>query len=58
MHIIDQMTLTRINVLDNMKLEFKQIIDQTMIELNNIKLNIFPETIREIQKLLNIGQDS
>ena len=47
-HVIERMTLSKINLLDKVKFEIMHERDTTSIEANNIKLNVFPESIREL----------
>lgn len=59
-HVIERMTLSKIGLLDKVKIDIANEGECTSIEANNIKMSMFPESLREIQKLLQIwsnGQD-
>lgn len=53
-HVIERMTLSKINLLDKVKFEILNEGDTTTVEANNIKLSIFPESLREISRLAKL----
>ena len=53
-HVIERMTLSKISLLDKVKFDILNENDTTTIEANNIKMSVFPESIREINRLLAI----
>ena len=59
-HIIERMTLHKINFIDKVRIAIKSTAESgdTLIEANNLKVNIFPETIREIKRILSIAKSS
>ena len=45
------MTLQKIGFLEKVRMEILSNDEETNIEANNLKINIFPESIREISRL-------
>ena len=52
------MTLHRIVLLDKVRVNLSVEDEITKIDANNLKLSIYPETIREIQRLLTLFNNS
>ena len=54
-HILERMTLHKINFLDKARILIKSSSEQDIdIEANNLKINIFPEILRELKRILSI----
>ena len=56
--MIERMTLHRIVLLDKVRVNLSVEDEITKIDANNLKLSIYPETIREIQRLLTLFNNS
>lgn len=48
------MTLQKIGLLDKVRVEMLSNKEETNVEANNLKINIFPESVRELNRLQNI----
>ena len=53
-HLIERTTLSKMGLLDKVKISITSEIDQTHVEANNLKFNIFPESIIEIKRIAQI----
>lgn len=41
-------------MIEKTKIDIKKVSEKCMIEANNLKINIFPETIREVNRCLGM----
>jgi hypothetical protein len=57
-YIIDRMTLSKISLIDKVKMELSSDNEHTVVEAINFRLNIFPETMRELTRISDIIKTS
>eukprot|EP00347_Sterkiella_histriomuscorum_P019704 403340607 len=53
--IVERFSQYKLGFIDKLRVQLKeQTLTGTKIKMNNLRVNIFPETIRELQRLMNI----
>jgi len=52
------MSISKITLLDKVKIELSSDADSTRLEANNLKLSVFPESLRELQRVWGIINSS